>query len=198
MVDADERVPPDLRDEIFEAVVRAPGDVSLFMLRRKDHLFGRWIRRSSGYPTWFGRLARVGHVRVARPINEEYQTDGTVAFLRGHLDHVPFKKGFSAWLRKHDRYSTMEAQLRFQNRGQLTYVRGLLGRDPVARRRALKAIAYSLPGRPVATFVALYFMRGGLVEGRAGLTFTLLRAYYEFMIDCKYRELIRRSQGHPL
>ncbi len=30
------------------------------MMRRRDHLFGRWIRRSSGYPTWFGRLARVG------------------------------------------------------------------------------------------------------------------------------------------
>ncbi len=72
MLDADERVPPELRDEMLAAVAAAPADAAMFLMRRRDHLFGRWIRRSSGYPTWFGRLVRVGRVRVERPINEEY------------------------------------------------------------------------------------------------------------------------------
>jgi hypothetical protein len=47
-------------------------------------------------------------------------------------------------------------------------------------------------------FAALYLLRGGVLEGRAGLTFSLLRAWYEFMIDCKYAELTRRRQKQPV
>ena len=36
------------------------------------------------------------------------------------------------------------------------------------------------------------------LEGRAGLTFSLLRAWYEYMIDCKYCELQRRARGLPV
>ncbi len=114
MLDADERVPADLRDEMIEATRAAAPAVALFRMRRRDHLFGRWIRGASGYPTRFGRLARVGRVRVERPINEEYHADGELRDLRGHLDHFPFNKGFDAWIAKHDRYSSMEAQLRLE------------------------------------------------------------------------------------
>src|SRR4051812_46838368 len=78
MLDADERVPAELADEMLVAVGAVPAEVTLMRMRRKDHLFGRWIRGSSGYPTWFGRLMRRGRVRVERAINEEYLTDGRV------------------------------------------------------------------------------------------------------------------------
>ena len=70
--------------------------------------------------------------------------------------------------------------------------------DPDLRRRALKNLAYRLPARPLLMFTALYILKGGFLEGRAGLTFSLLRAWYEFMIDCKYRELRRRRAGEPV
>src|SRR5215470_4926000 len=54
MLDADERVPEDLRREMEAATGAAAGTVALFRMRRRDHLFGRWIPRSTGYPTWFG------------------------------------------------------------------------------------------------------------------------------------------------
>src|SRR5882672_1490883 len=111
MLDADERVTPELSDEMQKTVANQGAGVAMFIMRRRDHLFGRWIRRSSGYPTWFGRLARVGRVRVERSVNEEYHTDGAVLRLRHHLDHFPFNRGFSEWIRKHNRYSTMEAGL---------------------------------------------------------------------------------------
>ena len=198
MLDADERVTPELQAEMLAAVRAAPSDAGLFMLRRRDHLFGRWIRRSSGYPTWFGRLARVGRVRVERPINEEYHTDGSVLRLQQHLDHFPFNKGFGEWIRKHDRYSTMEARLMLERRGAGTAWRGLFARDPVRRRQAAKSVLYALPGRPLIVFLGLYLLRGGILEGRAGWTFCRLRAWYEFMIDVKYRELLRREKGLPV
>lgn len=197
MLDADERVPPDLHQEMSLAVRGAAETVALFRMRRKDHLFGRWIRGSSGYPTWFGRLARLGRVRVDRPINEEYHADGEVAELRGHLHHYPFNKGFAAWIAKHDRYSTLEAELRCRDSARPPLL-DLFRRDPIVRRRALKAVAFRLPARPLVIFAGLYLVRGGILEGRAGLTFSALRAFYEFMIDCKYAELRRRRQGLPV
>ncbi len=110
MLDADERVPADLVRKMRKAVPRSTDEVAPFQLRRRDWLLGRWIRHSSGYPTWFGRLARRGRVRVERPVNEEYHATGRVEWLAGHLDHYPFNKGFAEWIAKHNRYSTMEAR----------------------------------------------------------------------------------------
>src|ERR1700677_642552 len=53
MLDADERVPAELREEMLRAVGGARESVAMFRMRRRDYLFGRWIPRSSGYPTWF-------------------------------------------------------------------------------------------------------------------------------------------------
>ncbi|HTU65462.1 MAG TPA: glycosyltransferase family 2 protein [Steroidobacteraceae bacterium] len=198
MLDADERVPDDLRRDMLAAVEAATPDVTLFRMRRKDHLFGRWIRGSSGYPTWFGRLMRPDRVRVERAINEEYRTDGQVRELPSHLHHFPFNKGFAAWIQKHDRYSTMEAELRLQKQGTAAAEARLLARDPTERRRALKALLYRMPLRPVIVFCGIYLGKGGIVEGRAGLTFSLLRAWYEYMIDCKTLELQRRARGLPV
>lgn len=197
MLDADERVPADLALEMRAAVAQATDDVALFQLRRRDWLFGRWIRHSSGYPTWFGRLARRRRVQVHRPINEEYHAEGAVVSLAGHLDHYPFNKGFAEWIAKHNRYSTMEAEL-FAQRAALPPTGSVFARDPVQRRKAIKGLVYRMPGRPLLMFLALYLLRGGILEGRAGLTFCLLRAWYEFMIDVKRRELGRRAAGLPL
>jgi glycosyltransferase involved in cell wall biosynthesis len=197
MLDADERVPADLALEMRQAIDEAAADVALFQLRRRDWLFGRWIRHSSGYPTWFGRLARRHRVQVRRPINEEYHADGAVLSLAGHLDHYPFNKGFAEWIAKHNRYSTMEARV-FEQRTAAPSTGSLFARDPVQRRKAIKDRVYRLPGRPLLMFLALYLVRGGFREGRAGLTFCLLRAWYEFMIDVKRRELRQRAAGLPL
>jgi glycosyltransferase involved in cell wall biosynthesis len=198
MLDADERVPEELYREMLLATRGASETTALLRMRRKDHLFGRWIRGSSGYPTWFGRLARVGRVWVERPINEEYHADGAILELREHLHHFPFNKGLSEWVAKHDRYSSMEAQLRIDSGRARWRARDLFAADPDLRRRALKGFVYRLPGRPLLMFGALYFARRGFLEGRAGLTFSLLRAWYEYLIDCKCLELERRKRGLPV
>jgi glycosyltransferase involved in cell wall biosynthesis len=198
MIDADERVPADLHAEMVGLLDRSGPAVTLLRMRRRDHLFGRWIRRSSGYPTWFPRLARVAHTWVERPYNEVYRTDGEVISLKAHLDHFPFNKGFHEWIAKHDRYSTMEADLRHRKGDDPWRWIDLLARDPGIRRAAVKGLIYSLPMRPVVVFSGLYLLRGGILEGRAGLTFCLLRAWYEFMIDCKLRELRRRARHLPV
>jgi glycosyltransferase involved in cell wall biosynthesis len=198
MVDADERIPPDLVTEMQRAVANAEPDTVLFRMRRKDFFLGRWLRRSSGYPSWFGRLARLGRVRVERAVNEEYIADGHVAHLKGHLLHYPFNKGIAYWYERHNRYSTMEAAAVFDGRAKRPAFAGLFRRDPIERRRALKQLVYRLPMRPAIWFAYLYFVRMGFLDGRAGLAFSRMRASYEMIIDLKVLELERRRLGLPV
>jgi len=167
-------------------------------MRRKDFFLGRWLRRSSGYPTWFGRLVRPGRVRIEREVNEEYLTDGKVGYLEAHLHHYPFNKGVAWWLERHNRYSSLEsAALADESRRPLS-ARYLWSSDPIERRRALKALAYRLPLRPGLVFLYWYVVRFGWLDGRAGLTFSLMRAHYEFLINLKALEARRRRRGLPV
>lgn len=202
MLDADEAVPDALREEIGSVLSLPSGDmadITLYRLRRKDYFMGTWLRRSTNYSSlWFGRLMRVGRVWVERSINEEYHTDGKVAELKEALVHYPFNNGLNAWVDKHNRYSYMEAQLIVERGGRDWRLGELFVSDAVIRRKALKGLVYSLPGRPLIMFFGRYFLAGGMLDGRAGLMFCLLKTYYEYLIDCKVKELRRRRDGLPV
>jgi glycosyltransferase involved in cell wall biosynthesis len=198
MVDADERIPAELAAEIAVATSQAQSDVALFRMRRKDFFMGKWLRRSSGYPSWFGRLVRVGHVRVEREVNEEYLTDGRIEHLQAHLHHFPFNKGVSCWFERHNRYSSMEALAKVDLQCRPVALWRIFSLDPIIRRRALKHLVYRLPLRPPIIFLYLYFVRFGLFDGRAGFYFSGMRAVYELLIDLKAIEIRRRQQGAAL
>ena len=195
MLDADERTPADLVAEMVSAIAVAGSDVALFRMRRKDYFLGKWLRRSSGYPSWFGRLVRLGRVRVEREVNEEYIADGKVVHLHCHLTHYPFNRGIAHWYERHNRYSSMEALAKLEDRAAPLALRHLVARDSVARRRVLKQILNRLPLRPLIWFCYLYVVRLGFLDGRAGLAFSRMRASYELIIDLKAMELERRRRG---
>jgi hypothetical protein len=126
-------------------------------------------------------------VRVERVVNEQYVTDGKVEHLDGHILHFPFAKGVAHWIERHNQYSTMEAAIAWREPRDLA-VAELFAKDPTLRRRALKRLGYRLPLRPLLVFAYLYFLRGGFLDGIAGLRFCALRGVYEFFIDLKIRE----------
>jgi len=198
MVDADEEVPSELVGEMNQVVASCDEKTTLFRMRRKDHFLGKWIKRSSGYPTWFGRLVKPDRVLVEREINEEFVTDGQVGVLQNHLNHYPFNKGIASWIGKHNQYSSMEAKLIVDGGLEKPTLADFFDRDPTNRRRAIKGIVYCLPFRPLWIFLALYIVRGGFLDGRAGFTFCCLRSYYEFMISCKVREIELRDRNLPV
>ena len=199
MLDADEVVPEDLRQEMETLLIDAGTDVTLFRMRRKDYFMGTWLKRSTSYGSLrFGRLMQLGRVWVERSINEEFHTDGSVRDLQAALVHYPFNKGLAAWIEKHNRYSSMEAELIVSGGGGDWNWAQLFSNDPVQRRKALKSLVYTLPGRAFLMFIGRYFVTGGILDGRAGLMFCVLKSYYEYLIDCKIRELRRRAQGLPV
>lgn len=194
MIDADERLSPELADEIARRLPGIDESVAGFRVRRKDMLMGRWLRRSSGYPTWFPRLFRKGRVSVKRDINEEYEIDGEYDELREHLVHMPFNKGMAWWFARHNRYSTMEAAtLASEQHTRPFRLRGLCARDPFVRRASMKQLAYRLPARPALIFLYLYVLRFGFLDGKPGLAFASMRFCYEIMISTKLQEAERRT-----
>lgn len=195
MIDADERVTPCLRQEIELSWDDQNNDCDLFRVRRKDFFMGHWLKRSSGYPTWFARLLRKGAVHVEREINEEYFAKGKTGFLKEHLYHYPFNKGISFWFERHNMYSSMEALRLIEESSMHFPWQSISSMDPVIRRKSLKQLAYRLPGRPLLVFFYLYFTRLGFLDGVAGMTYCVMRSMYEFMIDLKVLELRRKSQG---
>jgi glycosyltransferase involved in cell wall biosynthesis len=194
MVDADERVSPELAAEIATTIAGVGAEVALFRIRRKDFFLGKWLRRSSGYPSWFGRLVRLGHVRVEREVNEEYIADGEIGHLEAHLHHYPFNRGIAYWFERHNRYSTMEAIAKMRMHNDRIVVRELFAWDPIDRRRMLKQCLYRLPLRPLIVFLYLYIVRLGFLDGRAGFYFGRMRAAYEMLIDLKVIEARRRQR----
>lgn len=197
MLDADERMTPDLAGEIENEVAVAESKIAMFRVRRRDIFMGRWLRRSSGYPTWFPRVFRRGRVTVEREINETYIAEGRALQLKGHLDHYPFSKGIDWWFDRHNCYSAMEAKLLLAKTDRGAALERTS--DPSARRATLKAIAYRLPLRPYLVFVYLYLLRCGFLDGRPGWVYANMRLAYEIMIDAKaaYLEHSTRSPSEP-
>jgi glycosyltransferase involved in cell wall biosynthesis len=196
-LDADERCPPDLRDEVLR-VARAQGSEAAFRVRRKDFFMGRWLRHAQLYPTWLMRLFRPTHIRYERLVNPVAVVDGPIGELREHIIHFPFSHGVSHWIARHNRYSDMEAVEVAKVRATGRISGELWASDPNERRRALKDLFARLPARPLMKFLYCYGWRRGFLDGRAGLTYATLQAIYEYMIDCKYREFMRRQRGLPV
>ena len=194
MLDADERIPEKFIDELRVVTALEENPVTLYRMRRKDMFMGRWLKRSSGYPTWFGRLFRKGEVRVEREINEEYYTDGEIGLLDGHLIHYPFNKGIEYWFERHNRYSSMEAVKLCEERATSIIWKDFMNPDPMLRRKAFKAFAYRMPFRPLLTFCFLYFVKLGFLDGKAGFHFSMMRSFYEYMINLKMIEAERKSR----
>lgn len=194
-LDADERCDAALRDEVLRvAVPDAPE--SAFRIRRKDFYMGRWLRRAQLYPTWLVRLMRPQRIRYERLVNPVAIVDGPIGELQAHILHYPFSHGVGHWIARHNKYSDMEAQELMKVRaGEGDRSARLLSADPNERRRALKDVFFRMPARPLVKFAYYYLWRRGFLDGRPGLTYATLQAVYEYMIDCKFRELRRRQQG---
>ncbi|MBB2969604.1 glycosyltransferase family 2 protein [Mesorhizobium sp. RMAD-H1] len=194
--DADEITPPDLRDEML-AIARDPTRPEAFFKARYKNMFmGRWIRRSSLYPTWITRLVRPDRVRFERSVHSRCIGEGPTGELESHFIHYSFNKGLEAWYDKHNRYSSVEADLSSSRRlEQKVDWPGLFSTSSDRRRRSLKVLSYRLPFRPTLRFLYMYLLRGGFLDGRPGYLYCRLLAAYEFMIVVKTEEQRQRLRG---
>jgi glycosyltransferase involved in cell wall biosynthesis len=194
ILDADERVPPELVMEMGNRLQKVATDVAAFRVRRRFYMWGKWLRFSSFYPTWVVRLVRVGCVHyVNRGHAETQEVDGRIERLQHDLIDENHKD-LEDWWARQNRYSTKEALYELtQSDASLGK---LLSRDPLRRRVALKWLARDLPGRPFWFFLYSYVFRLGFLDGSGGLRFCSMKAMYQAMIGLKKHEL-RHLKSRP-
>jgi glycosyltransferase involved in cell wall biosynthesis len=199
VLDADERPTPELSAEMQIAVAAAGQNVAGFRIRRRDFLWGTWLKHAQMTP-FYVRLLRVGRAHYTREINEVVEVKGDVLDLTAPLDHLAFSKGISHWVTKHNVYSTMEAELLASGEAtrKASLKEALFAKDFSDRRVAQKAIFYELPFRPLVKWLYMMVWRRAILDGGSGFMYVSLHAFYEFLIEVKRREILRKRAGKTL
>jgi glycosyltransferase involved in cell wall biosynthesis len=190
ILDADERPTPALSAEMQNAVRGASPETSGYRVRRRDFLFGTWLKHAQLSPFYI-RLVRPERSRYTRAINEVLEVGGPILDLAEPLDHFPFSKGISQWVDRHNWYSTLEARLIVEQQGlQNPSLRAAL-RDPDFHTRRLhqKALFYRMPGRPLIKWCYMMFLRRAILDGPAGVAYATLASFYEYLIVLKTKEM---------
>jgi glycosyltransferase involved in cell wall biosynthesis len=168
-LDADERISPTLRRSIDAADFTT---FSAAKMARENYFGNRWIQHCGWYPDYTCRLYDRRICRFSEsPVHESLEHDGRVATLKGNLVHRTYAN-ISDFLRRTDTYSTLSAEEMF--------------------REGKRAGLLSLLLHPTATFIKMYILRRGFLDGFFGLVFSLLYAQYIF---AKYAKLAELSQN---
>lgn len=189
--DADERVTPELREEILRVVNDPAASPVAYRLRYKNMFLGRWLRWGGVYPVWIIRLFRPDKIRYEdREVNAHPVVQGVLGDLREHFIHYSFNKGLIPWFAKHNSYSEMEAKEAVRVRQTSLWSRLVLlrSRQPGVARRALKDLSFFLPFRGFVRFLYMYAARLGFLNGRAGLLYASMISMYEYWIELKIAE----------
>ena len=197
-IDADERCTPELSKEILSRV-SSDDQYDAYRVKRKDFFMGKWLKRAQLYPTWLVRVFKPDKIKFQRLVNPVPVVEGQIGNLENDLIHFPFSHGVRHWIDRHNNYSDLEAREAYKLiERRNTSFSGLTSSDPNQRRLALKNLFYKIPLRPFVKFLFYYILRRGFLDGRAGLTYSILQSFYEYMIVLKTREIIRQNQDLPL
>lgn len=163
-IDADERVPPGLRDEILAVVRAGEGEPAAWDMPRRSSYCGQDMLHSGWYPDRVLRLFRRGSARFSDDlVHERLIAQGPVGHLRSDLQHASFPH-LESVLDKVNRYSTAGA-LRLQASGR---------RGSIAR-----AVASGL-----WAFFRTYVLQRGFLDGRMGFLLAVSNAegtYYRYV-----------------
>lgn len=191
ILDADERVPPELAEELMAIARQDPLGVGAYRVRRRFYLWGRWLKHSSLYPTWVVRFVRRDRVRYLNRGHAETQhVSGEVRDL--HHDLIDENhKGIDEWFERQNRYSTKDARHELEQTRHAPPWSKLVTGDALERREALKALAGYLPARGLLYFLYAYVWRGGFLDGRDGYVLCRMRALYQTLVGVKKYDLRR-------
>lgn len=193
-LDADEEVPQPLQNRLAEVVGEPPASCDAYELTPRYLFWGRWLKRTQGYPNWHPRLVRFGKARFAGGVWEHFESGVRVGRLHEPYDHRANAKGLRDWLDRHYRYASWDADRIID-----TLRSGNIAELRTTRKAGLRYLAARFwPLRPVARFLQMYVLRLGFLEGWTALNFCLLYFCYELMTVNLVVEKRRRAAGKDL
>jgi glycosyltransferase involved in cell wall biosynthesis len=196
-LDADEFLTPDLQKEIREKLSTLGPSVTGVLLKRRFHFFGRWIRHGGMYPLWHLRLFRRGFGRCEERWMDEHIVVSEGELVRFSFDFVDNNlKDLEFWTQKHNWYSSREI-LDMEVAEASHFSHQELAAQARVKRWRKEAIYAKMPRfqRAFLYWFVRYFVLLGFLDGREGLIFHFLQAFwYRFLVDAKLEERERKRR----
>ncbi len=170
-IDADERITPELRDEILGHFENNDQKISAFSVPRRANFLGKWIYHCGWYP---GRITRVFRRSKGRfteeKVHERLEIDGLIVPLKSDLLHYT-DPDLKSYFDKFNKYTSLAAE-ELMDRGK--------------KFSLIKLIA-----NPVWIFFRMYILKRGFLDGIPGFILCVLSANYVFT---KYAKLWEHSK----
>ena len=172
-LDSDERMTPELREEI-RLVLGSEPDADAYFVPRKNYFLSRWIKHCGWYPDYRQpQLFRKERFRYREElVHESFDCDGPVGFLKSPALQYPFRD-IDHYVAKQDRYSDL-------------MVRRMLEQDR-------QFSSHQLITHPLGAFLKMYVQQAGFLDGMQGLILSGLHAYYTFIKYAKFWELTKKG-----
>ena len=175
-IDADERVTPELAEEV-DALDLEVASVDAFRVCRRNFFGGKWVRHGGWYPDYLVRLWRKDSGRFdGRSVHEAVRVSGAVGTLDGELLHFTYRDT-ADFLERMNRYSALGAQ--------------------EMSRSGRRATTADLLLRPPYTFFRMFFLQRGFLDGALGFRLAVLYAKYTFAKYAKLAEIVERQGDAP-
>jgi glycosyltransferase involved in cell wall biosynthesis len=209
LLDADEVMTDELWGEI-SFVLNSPNPKAAYLVEKAFHFLGRRFR-FGGFSFQAVLLLQTGKGRFEElavdpcsnldmEVHERIVVDGEIGALKNPVLHEDFK-GLQAYIDRHNKYSSWEAELRLRylDSGQYgdSAVKPKLLGNSQERRRFLKKLVLRIPLEHWIWFGYHYFIRLGFLEGRRGLIACQIRASYIAQTNAKIYEA-RLKQKHRI
>jgi glycosyltransferase involved in cell wall biosynthesis len=198
-LDADERLTPELIQELKETLPKTSENISGYQVKRRVFFMGRWMRHGGYYPTWLLRVWRTGIGTC-----EQRWMDEHIVLSEGKINNLKHDiidenhKGLNFWIDKHNSYANREVRdMLFMQSSDHDY---LIEKGQLSQATQRRWVKQNLYGRsPLFMRSFLYFLMRytiglGFLDGIEGLIFHFLQGFwYRFLVDAKIYELRKNN-----
>ncbi len=171
-LDADERVTPELAEEIRQATSQTSGP-ACYAIPIKTFIGREWIRGAGYYPAAKTRLFQKGKFRYEEArVHPRAIYEGSCGILKGDILHYSCEN-LEQWIGKFNRETTLEAEKWVQDGRKVTPANTL-------RKTADR-------------FLKNYFLKEGWRYGFQGFLMSVFHGLYQLLTYAKYREMKKRT-----
>ncbi len=172
-IEPDERLSQALKLKLLR-IKQLSAEADGYSIPRLSYYLGRWVRHSGWYPNRRVRLYRKGAGVWVREQHRVYlKFSGKVIKLKPPMEHLAFSS-----ISEHVNYLNRVSERRAQ--------------ELYARRK--KSRFYHLCLLPIFRFFSTYFLKGGWLDGCAGLVISVLSGYSVFLKYAKLKEIWKKGE----
>ena len=167
-IDSDEEVDSNSRKIILEAIKNANDEVHCYMLPRKNHILGSWVKNGGLYPDWQYRLFKRKYGRwESKDVHANVIVSGRIEKLDLNIIHNGMPN-ISKQLSNLNRYTRYETDILIRKNIKFSYLKMILG--------------------PIYIFIKRYIFLYGFLDGWRGFFLATYTAIYYFFIHAKFLE----------